>query len=197
LGLPRKGAVVGSDALPTLPDYLREGLEIVSIGINPSVNSSRAGFYFATPRNRFWRALNASGLAPETLEPGREAVEKLFHTYRIGFTDVAKRPSSSASHLTAEDFRTGAPLLRQKLLRCQPLIAWFHGKEAYGSYLRHADGLRAQEVPWGRQEQNIGKSVVFVTPNPSPANAAFSLDVLVDWYGQLARLRDELVRGRA
>ena len=192
-----KRSSVGSDALSTLPDYLREGLEIVSIGINPSVNSARAGFYFATPQNRFWRALNASGLASETLELGRTAVEKLFYTERIGFTDVAKRPSASASQLTAEDFRTGASLLRQKLLRCQPFIAWFHGKQAYGSYLRYADGLRVQEVRWGRQERNIGKSVVFVTPNPSPANAAFSLDVLVDWYRQLRALRDELKRGRA
>ena len=194
--MPKKKAPVASDALPTLPDYLQDGLEIVSIGINPSVNSARAGFYFATLQNRFWRALNASGLAPEALEPGREAVAKLFHTYRIGFTDVAKRPSSSASQLKAEDFRTGAPLLRQKLLRYQPLIAWFHGKEAYGNYLRHADGLRAQDIPWGRQERNIGKSVVFVTPNPSPANAAFSLGVLVDWYRRLRALRDELNRGR-
>lgn len=142
--------------VPTLADYLREGLDIVSIGINPSVNSARAGFYFATPRNRFWGALNASGLVPEELTPGREAVERLFNTYRIGFTDVAKRPSSSASHLTAEDFRAGAPVLRDKLLKHQPLIAWFHGKEAYGNYLRYAEGRAQEQIAWGRQEGTIG-----------------------------------------
>ena len=48
--------------MKTLPDYLRPGLDIVSIGINPSLPSVREGYYFANPRNRFWRALNASGL---------------------------------------------------------------------------------------------------------------------------------------
>jgi len=42
----------------------------------------------------------------------------------------------------------------------------------------------------------IGDSRVFVTPNPSPANAAFSLEDLTDWYARLARLRESLRRGR-
>jgi TDG/mug DNA glycosylase family protein len=176
----------------TLPDYLREGLDIVSIGINPSVNSVRAGFYFATPQNRFWKALNASGLVPEAMTPGRAAVERLFTQYSIGFTDVAKTPSSSASAVKPAAFRKHAPLLKEKLLRYKPRIAWFHGKQAYGAYLRYAEGVVDEDVPWGRQARRIGQSVVFVTPNPSPANAAFSLETLVEWYRKLAALRDEL-----
>jgi len=41
------------------------------------------------------------------------------------------------------------------------------------------------------QPERIGDARVFVTPNPSPANAAFSLAVLTDWYRKLAALRDE------
>ena len=37
------------DDLPTLPDYLTPGLDLVSIGINPSLPAARAGFYCATP----------------------------------------------------------------------------------------------------------------------------------------------------
>jgi hypothetical protein len=33
--------------LKTLPDYLERGLEIISIGLNPSLPSVREGFYFA------------------------------------------------------------------------------------------------------------------------------------------------------
>lgn len=183
--------MAASSDLVTLPDYLREGLDIVSIGINPSVNSARAGFYFATPQNRFWRALTASGLVPE-LAPGRESVERRFNAYRIGFMDVAKRPSAGASRLTAPDFRPGAPELRERLLKHGPRVASFHGKESYGNYLCSAVGRRDGPIAWGRQEPPIGESVVFVTPNPSPANAAFSLSALADWYRQPARLRDLL-----
>jgi TDG/mug DNA glycosylase family protein len=170
--------------LKTLPDYLRPGLDIVSIGLNPSLPSVRDGFYFANPRNRFWRALNASGLVTEVLDPGVAATGILFHRYGIGFTDVVKRPTAGGNELRAADYREWAPVLRQKIERYTPCVAWFHGKQAYMNYLRYAEGLR-EKPGWGEQLFCIGKTRVFVTPNPSPANAAYSLDELGDWYRQL------------
>ena len=58
----------------TLPDLLREGLVLVSVGLNPSPPSVAAGYYFANPRNRFWRALAASRLVPFELTPGIAAM---------------------------------------------------------------------------------------------------------------------------
>ncbi len=78
----------------SLPDYLADGLDIVSIGINPSRYSVERGFYFARPGNRFWPTLNASGLVPEKLDPGIAAIETLFNRYRIGFTDVGSSATS-------------------------------------------------------------------------------------------------------
>jgi TDG/mug DNA glycosylase family protein len=177
--------------METLPDYLRTGLDIVSIGLNPSLPSVRDGFYFANPRNRFWRALNASGLAGEPLEPGIAAMEKLYEDCAIGFTDVVKRPTAGGRELRAADYKEWAPVLHDRLLRYQPRIAWFQGKQAYANYLKYAVELRPV-IDWGEQALRIGDSRVFVTPNPSPANAAFSLDDLIDWYTRLAHLRDSL-----
>lgn len=172
--------------MTTLPDYLDEGLNIVFIGLNPSIRSVQAGFYFAHPRNRFWSALNGSGLIPETLEPGIQAMHRLFDVYGIGFTDVVKRPTPGGAELRAADFKRWSPVLREKLLRYQPTIAWFHGKQAYGHYLRHAEGVNREVISWGEQERCIGNARIFVTPNPSPANAAFSLDELIFWYRTLS-----------
>ena len=172
--------------LKTLPDYLRPGLRIVSIGLNPSLPSVRDGFYFANPRNRFWRALNASGLIAAELAPGVDAMNTLLERYRIGFTDVVKRPTAGGHDLRAADYREWSPLLKDKLERYQPAIAWFHGKQAYAAYLRYGEGVKP-DIEWGRQSRCIGTSAVFVTPNPSPANAAYSLEVLTDWYRQLGR----------
>ena len=177
--------------MKTLPDYLRPGLDIISIGINPSLPSVREGFYFANPRNRFWRALNASGLVPEALEPGVAAMDILFEQYALGFTDVVKRPTAGSNELRAADYREWAPLLRDRLEACCPRIAWFHGKLAYANFLKYAMEMKPPVV-WGEQSLRIGKSRVFVTPNPSPANAAWSLDDLAGWYRQLAGLRDVL-----
>ena len=65
----------------TLPDAVREGLRAIAVGINPSLPSVRAGFYFANPRNRFWPALNASRLVDAPLEPGPGAVTVLVERY--------------------------------------------------------------------------------------------------------------------
>ena len=180
--------------MKTLPDYLCSGLRVVSIGLNPSLPSVRAGYYFANPRNRFWRALHSSGLLSEQLEPGIAAMEILLSRYSIGFTDVVKRPTAGAKDLCAADFREWAPQLKVKLLRYQPGVAWFQGKLAYANYLKYSEGIRP-EIDWGQQSHIIGCTRVFVTPNPSPANAAYSLDDLSRSYRQLWAYASQFVAG--
>ena len=173
----------------TLTDYLRPGLDIVFVGLNPSSYSVRVGHYFANPRNRFWSALNRSGLVGEELSPERDSE---LADYGIGFTDVVKRPTHQASGLRAADYREWAPVLRQKLEQFQPRIACFHGMTGYKAYLKYGEG--ADERPeLGPQERSIGQTRIYVVPNPSPANAQYSLDDLVGWYQSLATYRDELL----
>ena len=176
--------------MKTLPDYLAPGLDIVFVGINPGTYSAQVGHYFATPRNRFWPAINRSGLLTEALGPETDyrALED-----GIGFTDVVKRPSSSASELRADDYRRWAPVLGEKLERFRPLIVCFHGVTGYKSYLKYVAGVVVRP-DLGLQPLDIGPSRVFVVPNPSPANAAYSLDVLVGWYRRLKELRDGMKR---
>ena len=174
--------------LSTLPDYLQKGLDIVFVGLNPSLYSVKVGHYFANPRNRFWPALNRSGLVPREVAAGQDA-SLLDH--RIGFTDVVKRPTAQGSGLNAADYRHWAPVLKSKLLDYQPLIACFHGVMAYKAYLRYAEGVK-ENPDLGLQPRTIGESQVFVVPNPSPANAVYSLDDLARWYQNLKSLREEL-----
>ncbi len=173
--------------VPTLPDYLTEGLDIVFVGLNPSEFSVQTGHYFANPRNRFWAALNGSGLVDREVTPEDDA--ELIH-YGIGFTDVVKRPTRQGSGLKTADFRLWAPVLKEKLLKYRPAIACFHGMMAYGSYLKYAEG-NTEKAQLGLQPGTIGTSKVFVVPNPSPANARYSLEHLVEWYHGLAELRRE------
>ena len=174
----------------TLPDYLEKGLDIVLVGLNPSRYSAQAGHYFANPRNRFWAALNRSGLVGAELTPQQDSS---ILEFGIGFTDVVKRPTPQASGLNAADFRRWCPVLKEKLLEYQPRIACFHGLMGYKAYLKYGEGV-AERPALGLQARTIGPSRVFVVPNPSPANARFSLDDLAAWYGQLGKLRDSLAQ---
>jgi TDG/mug DNA glycosylase family protein len=175
----------------TLPDFLAPGLDIVSIGINPSLYSVERGFYFARPGNRFWPALNASGVIVPPVGPSRDAVELLFHGYHIGFTDLVKRATPRAAELTDADYRRGARMLQQKLVRYAPVIAWFHGVSAYRLFLAHVGTPRAK-VAVGLQPERIGLTQIFVTPNPSGANPSANPKHLVPLYRELAALRDRL-----
>jgi TDG/mug DNA glycosylase family protein len=177
----------------TLPDRLAPGLDIVSIGIDPSVYTAIHGFNFARPGNRFWPTFNAAGLVPETLVPGKEAVMKLLREHRIGFTDIVKRATDRADELTDEDYRLGAMALKRKLLRHCPKIAWFQGTSAFQKYLEFAEGVKRRVRP-GLQPERIGDSRVFVSPNPSGANPAANPKLLLPWYVELRRLRDAWLR---
>ncbi len=181
---------------PSLPDRLAPGLDIVSIGINPSVYTAIHGYNFARPGNRFWPTFNAAKIVPEPLVPGKPAVMKLLREYRIGFTDLVKRATDRADELTGADYRKGARVLKRKLERYRPKIAWFQGVSAYQKYLEFAEGMKPRKITPGLQPERIGDTVVFVTPNPSGANPAANPKLLLPWYVELGRLNRALSRPR-
>jgi double-stranded uracil-DNA glycosylase len=161
-GQQRKGLVPSPDPfLPpdlTLPDILAPGLDLVFVGINPSVYSAERGHYFARPSNMFWRCLNASGLVPEPLGP---ADDVRLPDFGIGLTDIVKRATHDAAQVSAAEFTAGREELRAKLLRYAPGAVCFVGKLAYQHFaLRRA-------FPFGRQEERIGAATVFVMPSTS------------------------------
>ena len=175
----------------TLPDYLRPGLDIVFVGINPGASSVVAGHYFSGRYNRFWSALNLSGIAgPQPLGPQDDV---RMNSLGFGLTDVVKRPSRNASELRAADYRRWAPLARERLLEARPLVVCFNGITGYKHFLRYAEGKDTAPA-LGEQERRLGESVVFVAPSPSPANASYSLEAIAEWYRRLGALRDRLKR---
>ena len=173
--------------MKTLPDYLAFDLDILFVGVNPSIASSVNGHYYANPRNRFWRAFNLASFIPVPLSP--ETDYRVLE-FGIGLTDLARRPSKGVNELRAEDFRVGARVLRKKLKLYRPRIVCFQGISAFLKYVRYTRGSRVPISP-GIQLSAPGEPVIFAMPSPSPANAIVSLNELVWWYMQVKRLRDE------
>jgi double-stranded uracil-DNA glycosylase len=174
----------------TLPDYLATGLEIVFIGINPGLYSVQKGHYFARGTSRFWRALSASKLSErirltlgvETLRPEHDA-ELL--RFGIGFTDLIKRPTANVSDLSPGEFGEWAPVLVKKLETYSPQVACFHGMMAFRPFARSVFKSTVSRMH-GPQAESIGTTRLFVVPNPSGANAHFTLGDQVRWYDRLA-----------
>ena len=175
-----------------LPDLLRDGLDIVFIGINPSLMSAREGHYFARPTNRFWPCFSRStlslrarqGLGVDVLGATHDAALLAFG---IGFTDMVKRPSANATGVGRAEFVAGATLLAEKLARHRPRVACFHGMTAYRPFHRALTvGADPNPPELGPQTLRLGDTYLFVVPNPSPANAHFTPVEQTAWYDRLA-----------
>ncbi len=176
--------------LQTLPDLLAGGLDVVFVGINPSLYSVAQGHYFARRSNRFWPCFSRSNLSEAAraalgvarLEP---AHDRALLEHGFGFTDVAKRPSARAAELSPAELEAGVALLVKKLERYRPRIACFHGLTGYRPVHRIlAPG--AEEPRLGPQAVSIGATRLFAIPNPSPANAHFTPADQTSWYDEVA-----------
>ena len=171
----------------SLSNYIDYNLRCLSVGLNPSILSAQNGYYFANPRNRFWRAFNQAKVVGIEILPNRDVHNVLLRDYSLGFTDVVKRPSRMGNDLCAADFRRDVPELRVKLEKFVPKLLWFHGKVAVKKFLYYGYGLKSA-IEWGCNDiAQIGVPL-YVTPNPSPANASYSLDDLVTYYSRLAEI---------
>ncbi len=161
-----------------LPDILRADLTVVFCGINPALSAAAEGHHFAGRSNRFWRVLHQAGFTPEEILP--EDDRSILH-YHCGLTSVVARPTARADELSADEFTAAAAHFERKIRRYAPRFVAFLGKAAYAAL----SGQR--EIAWGYQPVTFGGAAVWVLPNPSGRNRAFSLDQLVSAYRELHR----------
>lgn len=175
----------------TLPDYLEPGLDLVFIGINPGLYSVAKGHYFARKTGRFWPAFSTAKLSQpirselrlDNLAPEHDA---WLPRFGIGLTDLVKRPSANASELSLADFEHWIPVFFGKMQRFKPRVACFHGITGFRQFLKLGLKCLHREPVLGPQPERIGETRLFVVPNPSPANAHYTLRDQILWYDKLA-----------
>ncbi|HWU00097.1 MAG TPA: mismatch-specific DNA-glycosylase, partial [Terriglobales bacterium] len=101
--------------------------------------------------------------------------------YHCGLTAVVDRPTARADQVSAQEFADAAARFEKKVRRYAPRFVAFLGKPAYVALSGH------REISWGSQAMTFGGVAVWVLPNPSGRNRAFSLDQLVSAYRELHR----------
>ncbi|MDY0882003.1 G/U mismatch-specific DNA glycosylase [Dongia soli] len=160
----------------TLPDIIAERLSVLFCGINPALSAAVAGHHFVSRSNRFWRVIHLAGFTPNEIPP--EDDRTILH-YRCGLTAVVGRPTARADQVLAEEFAGAKADFEQKIIRFKPRYVAFLGKAAYCALSGQRD------IGWGSQSMSMGDAMVWVLPNPSGRNRAFSLEQLVTAYRQL------------
>jgi double-stranded uracil-DNA glycosylase len=148
----------------TVRDVIARDLRVLFCGINPGLYTAAVGHHFARPGNRFWPALYAAGFTDRLLSPFEER-ELLKSGY--GITNVVPRATNSADLLTKDEIVKGGQRLRAKVLRYQPEILAVLGLGAYRVAFNQPKALV------GPQTETIGKTALWVLPNPSGLNANY------------------------
>jgi TDG/mug DNA glycosylase family protein len=152
----------------TLADTVGPDMGVLVCGLNPSVVAADAGFGFAGPTNRFWRAALASGLVTAPKDPLR-ALE----VDGVGMTDLVKRATPAAADLRREEYVAGAERVRRLVGWLQPRLVLFVGLAGW----RAAVDRRARP---GLQDEAFAGAPAYVMPSTSGLNAATSLTALVE-----------------
>ncbi|TMG48665.1 MAG: G/U mismatch-specific DNA glycosylase [Chloroflexi bacterium] len=161
-----------------IPDVIAPGLDVLFVGINPSLWSGAVGHHFARPGNRFWRVLHEAGFTDRLLPPaeGRELLRR-----KIGITNLVNRATASADELDSEALRRGARRIVAKVRRYRPKVVAFVGMGAY----RTAFGRR--RARGGRQEEELAGATIWVLPNPSGRTAGYQMPALTRAFRHLRR----------
>ena len=152
--------------------FYRADSRVLILGSFPSVKSREASFFYGHPQNRFWKVMAAvcGERAPETTEEKREFLA----SNRIALYDVIEECSIVGSaDSTIEDVIPAdlAPILAGSGIENRIFV---NGTKAYDLYMKliyPKNGIEPVKLP-----------------STSPANAAWSMDRLVEAW--------QVIRGR-
>lgn len=171
------GALSGAQAMAEgLTDILAEHLKVLFCGLNPGLAASASGHHFAGRGNRFWRTIHLAGFTPEQLLPQED---RRILDYGCGLTTVVERPTARADQLSRDEYLRAAARFEHKIAGAAPRCVAFLGKAAFSVL----SGRR--NIAWGLQAETIARATIWVLPNPSGRNRAFTLDQLVVAYRAL------------
>ncbi len=160
----------------TLADVVGPSMNVLVVGLNPSVYSADRGVAFARPGNRFWPAALLSRLVTADRDP----VHALRHR-GVGFTDIVKRATARADELVRDEYEAGVERLRELVEWLEPKVIAFLGVTGYRVAVdRHAS--------LGIQPTDFGGAATYVMPNPSGLNAHTNVTDLVGHFQSVARL---------
>ena len=150
------------------PVYAPDSLVLI-LGSFPSVRSREDGFFYAHPRNRFWRVLAA--VLNEPVPKSIWEKKELLVRRRIALWDVC---ASCEVHGSSDASIRGAEIndIPSLINKTQIGAVFTNGTTAsslYRRYLEKKTGIRAAALP-----------------STSPANAVMKLDGLVERWAILA-----------
>lgn len=149
------------------PPFYSSDSTILILGSFPSVKSRKQQFYYGHPQNRFWKVLAAvkKDAVPESLEEKKQFLLR----YKIALWDVIEECDIIGSRDSS--IRNVVPTKLDHVLGKAPID------------FIYVNGGTAKRL-YDRYQKNEVKKDGILLPSTSPANAAWTLDRLIQaWSG--------------
>lgn len=154
--------------------------KILILGTFPSVKSRAQHFYYGHPQNRFWKVLAA--IAKEPVPVSIPEKKQLLLRHGIAVWDVIQSCEIIGS--SDSSIRNVVPADIPGLLECAPIAAVFgNGAKACELFQKYTRPLLLPKYAVGPPDKEALCSI-HKLPSTSPANAAWSLERLVDCWKQ-------------
>jgi TDG/mug DNA glycosylase family protein len=152
---------------------------VLFVGINPGLRSAQTGHDFAGYSNRFWKLLHQSKLVSEPLTYDEDW---RLPEWKLGLTNIIRRPSAGIDVLKPRDYAAGRKRLLATARRYRPGVVALLGVTIYRMLFPEA---RARGVRLGLQPERLAGARVYVLPNPSGRNAHYSFRQMLDAFRTL------------
>lgn len=150
-----------------------ENSKVLILGTFPSVKSREQNFYYGHPQNRFWKVMArlTDSEVPQTVEEKKELLLK----NGIAIWDVIESCEIVGS--SDSSIRNVVPAdLSRVLSKCSIKTIYANGGTAKKLYEKYSKQITGREI--------VG------LPSTSPANAAYSVDRLMEYWSVIkAELR--------
>ena len=143
--------------------FFRTDSKILIVGSLPSVKSRENGFYYGHPQNRFWKML--AQIFAESMPISIEEKQQFLAKHKIAVYDSIKECTINGS--SDSSIRNVIPSDIAKIVFSSQITKILaNGKTAAKYFLKY-------------QNQNLCQ-MLKTLPSTSPANAAFSIEKLVE-----------------
>ena len=157
-----------------IPPTYDASSRILVLGSFPSPKSRESGYFYGHPQNRFWRV--AAALFDEQVPATVEEKHALLVKHHIAAWDVIHScmiRGASDSSITDVVVNDLTPILEKADIR----QIFVNGKTAYRYYVKYTQPLTGREA--------------VCLPSTSPANAAWSLERLIEAWRVIRDIQEE------
>ena len=172
-----------------LTDYIKPGVRILFVGINPGLRSAATGHHFAGYSNRFWKLLFESKLAPKPLT---HQDDWRLPDWVLGLTNIIQRPSAGIDVLKPQEYIAGRKRLITTVKHYRPRAVALLGITIYRTLF---PDYRTGRISLGLQAKTLVGCPVFVLPNPSGRNAYYSYSSMLKTFRALRNATNKPLLG--